>query len=246
MPPLSSPYTERLAKIRRQSPNAYKLWTVEDEQRLLQGIQGGESVESLAIELKRQPSAIRSRLHRLGGREVIRSVSPTPDYSQNKPINNVIQQSLAHLRKPLQVVFEAEWHRVESTPGIPYKFPSPPSDHMLAAYGCGCLYRWGVYLLATHELYAIYIGSTKRLCPDRLDGYLNPKDSATNRRIYSQLISFQDHGYPVSLEILQQGRIILNDFPLDFLDFETQRDRLFLENLLFTYYRLQGQRLLNL
>lgn len=117
---------------------------------------------------------------------------------------------------------------------------------MSEQYCIGAVYKWSVLLRETSELFAVYIGSTRNLCPGRLVAYLHPKESSTNRRINSQLKLFSDRGYTITLEIIKKGSLIVNDLPLDFLDFETQRDRLFIENLLLAYYRLRGIRLLNL
>jgi DNA-directed RNA polymerase specialized sigma24 family protein len=53
-------------QIRRQHPRAYARWT-EDKDRLLTEKHGqGRTIDELAEQLGRQPSAIRSRLQRLG------------------------------------------------------------------------------------------------------------------------------------------------------------------------------------
>jgi serine/threonine-protein kinase len=56
----------RLAEIRRLHPRAYERWTTEEDLALTQARQAGESVASLAMKHQRQPSAIRSRLEKLG------------------------------------------------------------------------------------------------------------------------------------------------------------------------------------
>lgn len=59
-------YTERLKKIREQFPNAYQRWTTDEDARLKELVSAGTSVPDIASLLKRQPSAIRSRLQKLG------------------------------------------------------------------------------------------------------------------------------------------------------------------------------------
>ncbi|MCY3886775.1 MAG: ATP-dependent DNA helicase [Chloroflexi bacterium] len=67
--PASRDTNKRLAAIRRQHPRAYKPWAPNEEARLLALQQRDESVETIARELQRQPSAIRSRLRRLLGED---------------------------------------------------------------------------------------------------------------------------------------------------------------------------------
>ena len=59
-------YEARMARIRRQYPNAYKPWTDESDADLVRRARAGEDVRALAAVIGRQPSAIRSRLARLG------------------------------------------------------------------------------------------------------------------------------------------------------------------------------------
>lgn len=57
---------ERLARIRDQYPKAYEKWTDEDDNLLTQKFGEGVSLAELAKIFQRQPSAIRSRLAKLG------------------------------------------------------------------------------------------------------------------------------------------------------------------------------------
>ncbi|MFC7547181.1 hypothetical protein [Plantactinospora sp. GCM10030261] len=52
-------------EIRTRYPNAYERWTALDDSRLLAGYRDGRSMEDLAQEFGRQPSAIESRLSKL-------------------------------------------------------------------------------------------------------------------------------------------------------------------------------------
>ncbi len=56
----------KLAEMRRIHPRAYTPWQAEDDGRLRAGFARGEEIEHLATVLQRQPSAIRSRLQKLG------------------------------------------------------------------------------------------------------------------------------------------------------------------------------------
>lgn len=60
-------YSESTIKrIRHQFPNAYKAWSTDEEKLLTLRFQEGFSIDELATLYQRQPSAIRSRLRKLG------------------------------------------------------------------------------------------------------------------------------------------------------------------------------------
>ena len=59
-------WEERLVQIRTQYAKAYEKWTEEDDTLLTQKFGGGMSIAELSILLQRQPSAVRSRLAKLG------------------------------------------------------------------------------------------------------------------------------------------------------------------------------------
>ncbi len=61
-----SKHDERLARIRAEYPKAYEKWTDEEDNSLKQKFGEGVTTEELARIFQRQPSAIRSRLTRLG------------------------------------------------------------------------------------------------------------------------------------------------------------------------------------
>lgn len=56
----------RIAEVRRQHPNAYRPWKKDDDERLKALAGTGEKVQELSEHFGRQPSAIRSRLRKLG------------------------------------------------------------------------------------------------------------------------------------------------------------------------------------
>ena len=59
-------YDRRLAEIRRAHPRAYEQWSSDEDARLTTLVRAGESVEQISHLLQRQPTAINSRLMRLG------------------------------------------------------------------------------------------------------------------------------------------------------------------------------------
>lgn len=57
---------QRLRKIQQRYPHAYERWTPADDDELRRLFREGVSVQSLAGQFGRQPSAIQSRLRKLG------------------------------------------------------------------------------------------------------------------------------------------------------------------------------------
>jgi flagellar motility protein MotE (MotC chaperone) len=57
---------ERLARIRAKHPKAYEKWPEEEDELLRLKFQEGAKLEELSRVFQRQPSAIRSRLRKLG------------------------------------------------------------------------------------------------------------------------------------------------------------------------------------
>jgi len=58
--------SSRVNRIRKAHANAYKKWTSEEDQSLCSRFNQGTDIDALATLLQRQPSAIRSRLSKLG------------------------------------------------------------------------------------------------------------------------------------------------------------------------------------
>ena len=117
---------------------------------------------------------------------------------------------------------------------------------MKRLYGGPALYRWNAIRDSPVTEQRIYIGQTSRLCPDRIDGYLQPRDSeATNRRLNRQFDGYLTQGFRIQLEVLQFDQLVIGDLVLTQEDLGEQSIRLFLENLLITYYRRSNCVLLN-
>jgi hypothetical protein len=61
-----SDYEARMASIKHEYPRAYERWTQDEDRRLAAMFARGVQIDELAAQLQRQPSAIRSRLEKLG------------------------------------------------------------------------------------------------------------------------------------------------------------------------------------
>ena len=62
----SSDSREKLSEVRKSHPRAYEKWTPEEDSQLTEMFNSGTETHRIAGELRRQPSAIRSRLMKLG------------------------------------------------------------------------------------------------------------------------------------------------------------------------------------
>jgi|GEM_PF-612720 len=65
-PPDDHTKAYNLDEIRRFYPNAYMSWTEDEDRRLAEAYQQGKKIGQLVDMFRRQPSAIRSRLRKLG------------------------------------------------------------------------------------------------------------------------------------------------------------------------------------
>ena len=65
---IPSSYQQKLARTRKTYPRAYEQWTEEENATLVELTRSGVSIDKIARQLQRQPSAIRSRMQKLEGR----------------------------------------------------------------------------------------------------------------------------------------------------------------------------------
>jgi hypothetical protein len=128
----------------------------------------------------------------------------------------------------------------------PYVFPNPVTAFMQRRYGKPAIYRWSAHAGNSIEPDWLYVGTSRCLCPDRLEGYLAPERSKTNSRISQRLHQALQDGLQVSLEILREDCIKLGGKTLAPADLRADPIRLVIERLVIVCYRQQGIRLLNL
>lgn len=69
--PTNSSWNEKIVKMREIHPNAYMLWTKQDDAMLTADFQNGESIKNLAKKLGRHEGSIRSRLKKHFGEDVM-------------------------------------------------------------------------------------------------------------------------------------------------------------------------------
>lgn len=227
---MSSIYHERLKQIKISYSNAYDKWTEFDDELLKQEFANGTSVKALSKLFHRQPSAIRSRIRKLG--------FETKDETPNEVISKDDNHSLG-------TDFQFRWTAVFYEHGKEYLFPQPVTVYMLENYKYPVIYRWIVYQDNREKIQYAYIGTTKQLCPSRLEGYLYPDSSSTNLRLHQEFREFIKQGYKIGLESLQVEQIKMNNVDVKLNNLHSETARIFIETLLVSYYRQNGLTLLN-
>lgn len=228
---MSSTYHERLKEIRISYPNAYNKWNDLDDELLKQEFVNGTSVSKLSKLFRRQPSAIRSRIRKLG----FETNDETPNETEEKE----------DVDNSLGTDFQFLWLPVYFEHGKKYLFPQQVSSYMIENYKYPAIYRWIVYQDSREKIQYAYIGTTKQLCPERLNGYLYPEPSSTNLRLNQEFREFVKQGYKVSLEFLRIEKIKMNNIDVKLNNLHSQTARVFIESLLISYYRQNGLTLLN-
>lgn len=213
-------------KIRVKYPNAYERWTESDDSLLQEKRIAGASIGELAKFFQRQPGAISSRLRKLNGKA-------TPS-AENTPQDRV------------QIGFVFEWRAVLRSAAEEYHYPEPITPFMKRMYNRPAVYRWNVYQNVPANQQKIYIGQASRLCPDRIEGYLNPRPSeSTNNRLRREFQKCLTQGLRIRLEVLHFDRLAIGDLTLTAAELGEQSFRIFIESLLITYYKRSRVTLLN-
>lgn len=230
---MSSTYNERLKQIRISYPNAYNKWNELDDELLKQEFANGTSVSKLAKLFHRQPGAIRSRVRKLG----FEINDETPNETEVEEIKDSDNS--------LGTDFQFRWTTVYFEHEKEYFFPQPVSSYMLKNYKYPAIYRWIIYQDSREKIQYAYIGTTKQLCPERLEGYLYPDTSSTNLRLHQEFQEFVKQGYKISLESLHVEKITMNNIDVKLNNLHSQTARIFIETLLISYYRQNGLTLLN-
>jgi hypothetical protein len=219
-----------MKKIRSMYPNAYEKWSASDDDLLKQKFLSGASIAELSKHFQRQTGGIRSRLRKLG----LAFVGESP--------NNEFAKDDVHY---LGTNFQFHWVTIFCEREKEYFFPEPITAYMLDNYRYPSVYRWIVYEGKREQIKFAYIGTTKQLCPERLEGYLYPDTSSTNLRLHHDFRKFIEQGYQIGLESLLVEQVKMNNVDVKLNNLHSQTARTFLETLVISYYRQNGLTLLN-
>ncbi len=128
-----------------------------------------------------------------------------------------------------------------------YLFPQPLTSYMKQEYKQPAIYRWNVFREEPGDEKLIYIGEAQKLCPQRINNYLNPGPSQqTSKRINREFQNYLKKGMKIRLEILRFGDVEIGDFVIAKDEVQEKHVRRFIEELMVVIFRKKGYRVLNL
>lgn len=208
-------------------PKAYKRWTQHEDDILRKSFEHGVDIQELSETLQRQQGAIKSRLYKLG---VLTSGAI-----------HLSTETAFEIKSLFRGTASLHWKTILCDEGLKYWFPHPITSMMMLRYNRPAIYRWTTSQDDYEQRKIIYIGQCRKLCPDRLVGYLDPQLSKTNVRLSLQFNQCIQQGYNVGLEILYA----IGGVPADSFNLHLDSVRLFIERLLIIHYRQNGLKLLN-
>jgi len=128
-----------------------------------------------------------------------------------------------------------------------YLFPEDITSFMKRRYKHSVIYRWDIFKKEREDEKLIYIGEAQELCPERINGYLNPGPSQkTNNRIKEKFQAYLKSEFKIGLEILKFDKINIEDFTFTKNDLCDKHFRRFIEELMIIIYKQKGFKILNL
>lgn len=247
---MSTQYHKRLAHIRNRYPRAYERWSADEEAELVSNAARNATIEELCQLFRRQPGAIRSRLRKLEysgspptGPDTFDEVCSATPFATLAFVPESSPQP--DFRLSLGIEFTLEWRPVLKDAISRYLYPEPITLPMKQQYSGPAVYRWRVCDEPQSVPHAIYIGMTKKLCPDRLGHYLDPGDSNTNLRLSRFFQSSLQQGRIVILDYLYIEKVTIDGREWRSIDLSVQYQRTLVESLLIDHYRQSGLVLLN-
>ncbi|RLI17394.1 hypothetical protein DRO54_11590 [Candidatus Bathyarchaeota archaeon] len=147
----------------------------------------------------------------------------------------------------IKVEFTYQWIPILKGEDEEYYFPERITSFMRSNYKQPAIYRWNVFRNNSEDEKLIYIGEAQELCPQRINGYLNPGPSQqTNRRTKEMFQDYLSKGLKIRLEMLQFNNIKIENFTLINSDLKDKHVRRFLEELMVIIYKQKGFQILNL
>lgn len=147
----------------------------------------------------------------------------------------------------LKVEFAYQWIPVLTGENKKYAFPEKITPFMKRSYRSPAIYQWNIFRIEPNDEKLIYIGEAQELCPQRINGYLNPGPSQqTNKRIKEEFQDYLKNGFKIGLEILLFDDINIEDFALTQRDLQDKHIRRFVEELMIIIYKRKKFKILNL
>jgi len=147
----------------------------------------------------------------------------------------------------VKIDFSYIWKPILSGEDDEYYFPNKITPSMRKTYKHPAIYRWNIFKNRPDDEKLIYVGEAQELCPQRINGYLNPgSDQETNKRIKEHLKNYLEKGFKIGLEILEFDNIKFETFVFTNSDLYDKHVRRFVEELMVIIYKQRGFQILNL
>jgi len=147
----------------------------------------------------------------------------------------------------LKIELAYQWEPVLKEENREYLFPQIITSFMKRRYKLPAIYRWNIFNKEPEYEKLIYIGEAQELCPQRINGYLNPgRFQQTNKRINKRFQDQLKKGFRIKLEILQFNKINIEDFTFTNNDLHDKHFRRLLEELMIIICKQKGVKILNL
>lgn len=248
---MSAKYHNRLARTKARYLRAYEKWTWDDEVLLTKMLQGNQSIKELSEGLQRGPGAIRSRIrkrergvYQFEEKSTVTETDMIPQFGNET--EDVLQAASQErdVDPPVSIAFCFQWQPVCRSANQQYCYPQPVTRYMEHRYKWPAVYRWLIAPDIGSDPLLMYVGTTKKLCPDRLNAILNPEGN-TNSRLAGIFNEHQKQGCAVYLEIITNSGVSAGNELQKPYSLGTQTRRLVLEELLIDYYKQQGFQLIN-
>jgi len=147
----------------------------------------------------------------------------------------------------LKVDLSYQWEPVFVDKNCGYLFPEQLSEFMRQEYKKPAIYRWNIFRYKPGDKKLIYIGEAKELCPQRINGYLNPGPTQqTNKRMKEIFQSYLNEGLKIGLEILNFEKILIDSSVFTRDNLHNKHFRRLIEELMIIISKQKGFQILNL
>lgn len=167
-------------------------------------------------------------------------------YSRDKDGKAIFRNSGKPVKPRIKADILYEWETVKRDINGDYYFEQDITPYMKKCYGKPCIYRWNIYKNKPEDLKIIYIGETKKLCPNRIKNVLKPGPSQrTNQRLNNDFKRYLDKKYRIRLEVFSIDKMNLSGSEIYEEDLKRPLIRQLIEAMLIDYYQQKGFNMLN-
>ena len=206
----------------------------------------GQTIDNISRALKRQPSAIRARIRKLN---ILTDLAGHDSKDHLSMLNTKgyhnSYTTIGSPSGPLTLTFSFEWRPVLRDVKEFHSLLKPATPFMENHDRWPAVYRWVISKNTPEKLELLLIGSTKILCSDRLQGYLQSGNPVTNNGRYGIFRSYEEKGYAINTGILINLNTGGDNYQMKLFHLGTHSHREVMEELIIEHYKNLGFDLLN-